>query len=130
MCGMFCKNTSFKIFAVVILPGWPPPPKKRGLLRKFNITLQSMNFHCGICLFGCLSFGKSMLYSPRLGLVTPDHGCRQLNQSLGATGPWSWLAVCNLGLRQLSPNLEAIFLNSMSYPRTADGPHPPIFLLV
>ena len=31
-------------------------PTKRGLLRNFNITLQSMNFCCGICSFGCLSY--------------------------------------------------------------------------
>ncbi len=35
-----------------------------------------------------------------------------LNQALGPTGPRAWLpaAVCKIGLEQLSPNLEAIFL--------------------
>ncbi len=50
-----------------IIPGWPP--LKRGLLRKFNITLQSMSFYFGICSFGCLSFGKSTLYWP----ITVQH---------------------------------------------------------
>ncbi len=32
------------------------------------------------------------------------------NQALGSTSPRAWLVVCKLGLGQLSPDLDSIFL--------------------
>ncbi len=53
-----------------ILVGWPATQNMN-----FNNSLQSMNFYGGICLFGCLSFGKLMLWWPITVrfYTTPQH---------------------------------------------------------
>ncbi len=40
----------------LFIVGWPATQNMN-----FKSSLQSLNVYCGICLFGCLSFGKLML---------------------------------------------------------------------